>query len=174
MDHNFQLVLATSNQPLGPSILNNLYSLFSLLNLLFSFSETSKTSTSRWPSPRFTRATYTTPGATLLSRLISSPRLVFTELSSHLVLPLVSEELGMTTLLSVLTMSVGVNEAVELRDGDKSKWGGKGKRSYKMRRFTRAQPDALIRCPQGCCQCQRRDCARPHEGEHRCQGPGQD
>jgi len=53
-----------------------------------------------------------------------SPRLVFTGLSSRLEPRLVSliTEPGSHTTKD----SKGSNEAIELRDGDKSKWAGKG------------------------------------------------
>lgn len=58
------------------------------------------------------------------SNLHRSPRLVSTELSSHLALPPV----GSTTITrTISTYNItGQHEAVELRDGDKSKWAGKG------------------------------------------------
>ena len=52
--------------------------------------------------------------------------------------------------------STGSNEACELRDGDKSKWGGKGQLGYR----TVGNSNALIRdcrCHQGCRECERQD-----------------
>lgn len=58
------------------------------------------------------------------SNLSRSPRLVFTELSSHLALPLVcAQHILENPSAHKIT---GQHEAVELRDGDKTKWAGKG------------------------------------------------
>ncbi len=68
----------------------------------------------------------TTLVVTLLSRLTLSPRLVFTVPSSHPALPPVRASNSSHQNKADMICDLGQHEAVELRDGDKSKWAGKG------------------------------------------------
>jgi len=50
--------------------------------------------------------------------------------------------------------STGSNEACELRDGDKSKWAGKGTQSSDRRMTIEVQLTEACRCHQSSSQCQ--------------------
>lgn len=63
----------------------------------------------------------------------------------------ITTETGLHRAIVPSGASTGSHEACELRDGDKSKWGGKGesKSSYKQHAVAEANKRSKCRCDQG-------------------------